>query len=114
MSDSGEVAPTRAQWTAGTNEQELLTSEAANGKRTVSRLSPQQSAAILQSPAAAAKEVKYREIVTILRSFVSRTEDVDGASVETCIEALERIKVEQAKVTPEAASKLNRYHINHY
>jgi hypothetical protein len=97
------------------NVRRLLNSEAANGKRTVRLLSHQETAAILQSPAAAAEEVKYQEIATILRFFVSRTEDVDGASVETCIEALKRIKVKQAVVTPEgeAASKLNRYHINH-
>ena len=60
-SDSGEVAPTRAQWTAGTNEQELLTSEAAHGKRTVRLLSHQESAETpQQSPAAVAEGVKYQ------------------------------------------------------
>ena len=57
MPDTGEVAATRAQWTAGTNEQELLNSEAANGNRTVRLLSHQETAAILQSPASAEEEV---------------------------------------------------------
>ena len=97
MSDSGEVAPT-PQWTAGTNEQELLTPEAAHGKRAVRLLSHQESAETpQQSPAAAEEEVKYQEIATILRSFVSHTEDVDGASVETCIEALKRKVSRQSK-----------------